>query len=83
MAKRNYRKEYANYQGTDEQKRRRAARNRVRRRAIKAGRVRKGDGLDIHHIDGNPHNDNPRNLAVRNKSSNRSFKRNKDATKKS
>jgi len=80
--KRNYRKEYENYQGTEEQLRKRAARNRVRRDALRRGIVKKGDKLDIHHIDGNPHNDDLRNLAVRHQSKNRSFKRNKDGTKK-
>ena len=49
-AKRNYRKEYDNYQGTAKQKKNRAARNTARRRAIKAGSAAKGDGKDVHHI---------------------------------
>lgn len=48
-AKRNYKKEYANYQGSAEQKKNRAARNTARRRAEKAGVVKKGDGKDIDH----------------------------------
>ena len=46
---RNYKKEYKNYQGTDKQKKRRASRNTARNRALKSGKVRKGDGKDIHH----------------------------------
>jgi len=47
--KRNYKKEYANYQGKPAQIKRRAQRNKARRKAVKAGRVRKGDGKDIDH----------------------------------
>lgn len=34
---------------TQEQKKRRAERNRARREAEKAGKVRKGDGKEVHH----------------------------------
>ena len=40
MKKRSYKKEYANYQGTEEQKKKRAKRNAARRKATKAGKVR-------------------------------------------
>lgn len=79
--KRNYKKEYANYQGTKEQKERRAMRNRVRRQALREGRVTKGSGFDIHHRDGNPMNTDRSNLVVQHSSQNRSFKRNKNAGK--
>ena len=79
--KRNYKQE-AKYHATDNQKKRRAARNRVRKDATKTGRVSKGDGKDIHHLDGNPTNNSRGNLAVRSRSSNRSFPRNKNAGKK-
>jgi len=81
----NYKRDYkqeAKYHATDKQKKRRAARNRVRKEAIKTGRVSKGDGKDIHHLDGNPTNNSRGNLAVRSRSSNRSFARNKNAGKK-
>ena len=45
--KRNYRKEYDNYQGKPEQKKRRAKRNAARSKLAKAGKVRKGDGKDV------------------------------------
>lgn len=48
--KRDYRKEYDDYQGTAEQKKRRADRNRARRQAIRDGRVRKGDGKELDHV---------------------------------
>jgi len=72
---RNYKKEYANYQGTDAQKKRRAQRNRIRRQMLKDGRVRKGDRMDIHHRDGNPSNNSPSNVVVKPRSKNRSFAR--------
>jgi hypothetical protein len=46
---RNYRVEYDNYQGTPEQKRKRAERNKARRMLTKEGAVRKGDGKDVDH----------------------------------
>lgn len=46
---RNYKREYEKYQGTPEQKKKRAARNKARRQAIKDGRAKKGDGKDIDH----------------------------------
>lgn len=48
--KRDYRKEYDEYQGTEEQKKRRAQRNAARRKAMKAGKVKKGDGREIDHV---------------------------------
>lgn len=47
---RDYKKEYAEYQGTSEQKKRRAQRNKARREAIREGRARKGDGKEVGHI---------------------------------
>lgn len=49
-APRNFRKEYDDYQGTSEQKKRRAQRNAARRKAMKAGLVHKGDGLEVDHL---------------------------------
>ena len=83
MAHRNYRKEYDNYQGSPAQKKRRAMRNKARRAALRAGLVSKGDDTDIHHKDGNPMNNSKKNLAIRNRSHNRSFARTKTARKKS
>jgi len=50
MAKRrrNYKQE-AKYEARPEQKKRRAARNRARRKLIRLGRVRKGDGKEVDH----------------------------------
>jgi hypothetical protein len=69
--KRNYRKEYDNYHGKPEQRKNRAGRVKARRLLIKLGKVRKGDGKDVDHKDGNPRNNGKHNLRVRDKSSNR------------
>ena len=61
---RNYRKEYDNYQGRPEQKKRRAMRNKVRRLLTREGKVKKGDGKDVHHKDGNPMNFKKSNLSI-------------------
>ena len=72
---RNYRKEYDNYQGSEEQKKNRAKRNAARRKLEKEGKVRKGDGKDVDHRDGNPNHNGSSNLRVTSKRANRSFPR--------
>tara|TARA_E500000178_G_scaffold265270_1_gene262555 strand:- start:1092 stop:1331 length:240 start_codon:yes stop_codon:yes gene_type:complete len=72
MKKRNYRKEYDDYHGTPEQKKRRVGRNAARRYAIRQGRVRKGDGKEVDHKDFNTTNNSPNNLRIMSKSANRS-----------
>ena len=72
--KRDYRKEYDNFQGTSEQKKNRAKRNKVNRLMKRLGRIRKGDGKDVDHKDGNPKNNSMKNLRVISKSHNRSKK---------
>lgn len=68
---RNYRKEYDTYQGTPEQKKARASRNAARREAMAEGRVRKGDGKEIDHRNGNPMDNRKSNLQVMSRSANR------------
>ena len=81
MKKRNYRKEYDNYQGTDEQKKNRAKRNAARREMEKAGKVSKGDGKDVAHKTplAKGGSNKKSNLTVSSKGKNRSFKRTKKA----
>ena len=69
---RNYRQEYDRYQGKPKQLKRRAMRNKANRLAKKNGSIKKGDGKDVHHKDGNPMNNSRRNLRIASKSSNRS-----------
>lgn len=80
--KRNYKKEYSNYQGKPEQIKKRASRNAARKKLMKAGKVRKGDGKDVIHKDGNPKNNKKTNLGTQSKSANRSYPRTKTARKK-
>ena len=77
-AKRNYAKEYANYQGKPTQIKRRAKRNAARAKLAKAGRVKKGDGKDVDHVKGVGKGNSNKNLRVLSKSKNRSFARKKD-----
>jgi hypothetical protein len=69
----------AKYNAKPEQKKRRAQRNAARRKMMKAGKVRKGDGKDVANKDNNPHNNSMRNLLVQPPKRNRSFKRDKNA----
>jgi len=75
--KRNYRREYLQYHAKPAQKKRRAARNRIRRTLESTGRVAKGDGRDVHHVDGNPLNESRRNVRVISRSANRRMNKKK------
>lgn len=79
---RNYRKEYDNFQGTPEQRKKNDSRKAARRKMEAAGKVSKGDGKDVDHKNGNPKDNSSKNLRVVSKSTNRSFPRNKNAGKK-
>jgi hypothetical protein len=70
---RNYKKEYAEYHALPEQKKRRAGRNAARRKLASTGRVKKGDGMDVHHKDHNTLNNNPGNLQALRAKVNRSL----------
>lgn len=48
-SKRDYKDEYRKFQSSKSQKKERAKRNKNRREAERSGRVKKGDGKDIHH----------------------------------
>lgn len=69
--KRNYTREYQTYHASPEQKKKRAARNKARRQAMKEGKVRKGDGKDVHHKNHNPRDNSKKNLSVKSASANR------------
>lgn len=68
------------YNGSAEQKKRRAERNASRRKMEKAGKVRRGDGKDVDHKDMNTANKSASNLRVQSRSKNRA--RNKAHLKK-
>lgn len=74
MKPRDYKAEYAKFQSSKEAKKDRASRNKARRSAERAGRVRKGDGKDIDHVNGNPRDNRPSNLRVTHRSHNRARK---------
>ena len=79
---RDYKKEYKEYHSKEVQKENRASRNSARSAMVKAGKVRKGDGKDVDHKNGNPKDNKKSNLRVTTKKSNRSFPRNAKAGKK-
>lgn len=68
---RDYKKEYERYHSKPEQRKRRAARNKARRKMVRLGLARKGDGKDVDHKDRNPLNNSRKNLRMQSKSKNR------------
>ena len=80
--KRDYKKEYREYHALPAQKKRRADRNAARRKAMAAGKVHKGDGMDVNHSDGNALQNTKSNWNVESKHSNRSYPRTRNAGKK-
>jgi len=78
---RNYGSEYKRYQKQSTQKKNRASRNAARTLLMKQGKVKKGDGKDVAHRNGNPRDNRPKNLAVSSKRANRSFRRTRTARK--
>ena len=76
MLKRNYKQEYAEYQGTEQQKKNRAQRNKARRELTREGKVHKGDGMDVAHVKAfDKGGSNKTGVRVESASKNRSFKR--------
>ena len=75
-----YKKEYDEYHSSEEQKKNRAKRNAARRKALKGGKVSKGDGNDIDHVKplSKGGTNAASNLRVKSASKNRGFKRNAD-----
>lgn len=47
---RNYKRDYAKFQSSEKAKKDRASRNAARSKMAKAGKVKKGDGKDVHHV---------------------------------
>lgn len=68
---RDYRKEYDNYHSSPKQRANRSSRVLARRKLAKTGAVRRGDGKDVHHKDGNPKNNSRSNLSVASRKTNR------------
>ena len=61
------------YNSRPEQKKRRAERNASRSKMEKAGKVRKGDGKDVDHVNHNTADKSAKNLKVMSKSKNRAM----------
>jgi ribosomal protein S21 len=61
------------YNSKPSSKKDRASRNAARSEAMKAGKVRKGDGKDIDHKDSNPRNNKKGNTQVMSASKNRAM----------
>jgi hypothetical protein len=78
--KRNYKKEYKNYQGKPAQIRARSKRNQARRKMVKLGRVKKGDNREVDHRLGIKKGNSLKNLRVLSKHNNRSFARKRDGS---
>jgi hypothetical protein len=81
---RNYKKEYENYDGTPEVKKKRAQRNKARRILEREGVVHKGDGKDVDHKTPLSKGGTTvrSNLRPKPASANRSYKRNADGSMK-
>ena len=81
---RNYKQEYANYDGTEAVKKKRAQRNKARRMLEAKGVVHKGDGKDVDHKKPLSKGGTTviSNLRAKPASANRSFKRNPDGSMK-
>lgn len=79
--RRNYKKEYANYQGKPEQIKNRSLRNQARRKMAHEGKVHKGDGKDVDHKRpmAKGGRNSRSNLRVRSSRANRSFRRTSSA----
>ena len=69
--KRNYRKEYDSYHAKPAQKKARASRNSARKKMAKSGKVRKGDGREVDHKNGDPRDNRRKNLRVVSRRANR------------
>lgn len=69
---------YQKYHASPKAKKQRAARNKARRDAEKAGKVKKGDGKEVHHVKAlsNGGSNAKSNQRVVSRKTNRSYKRN-------
>ena len=79
VARRNYKKEYANYHSKPKQIKNRTARGAARNKLKKAGVS--VAGRDVAHRNGNPRDNRRKNLTTQTPRKNRSFPRTKTARK--
>lgn len=71
------------YNGSAEQKKRRAERNASRAKMVKAGKAKKGDGRDVDHKNKDTSNKSSSNLRMRSVKANRADNRGTGGRKKS
>ena len=78
-------REYDKYAGSDKAKKDRAQRNKARRIMTKAGKAKKGDGLDVGHVKAISKGGLSQmyNLQMQNKKENRSFSKTRTSKMKS
>ena len=79
---RDFRKEYDNYHSSTKAKKQRANNNKARRKMIREGKAKVGDGRDVAHKNNNTKDNSSSNLKMEPKSKNRSFPRTKTAKRK-
>lgn len=73
---RNYKQEYAEYQGRPDQIKKRTERNKARATLVKAGKLHKGDGKDAAHVKAIDKGGSIKDgIKVEDANTNRSFKR--------
>jgi len=70
------------YNSSPEQKKRRAERNASRAKMVKAGKVKKGDGMDVDHRNKNTSDKSTKNLRARSVKANRADNRGTGGRKK-
>ena len=80
-SKRDYKREYRLFHGKAKQRKKRSNRVLARRKMEKKGKVRKGDGKDVDHRDGNALNNGDNNLRVQSKKKNRARNKHKKGEK--
>lgn len=68
--------EYSRFQSSKKAKKDRASRNKARRQAEREGRVHKGDGKEVDHVNSNPRQNSKSNLRVVSRHTNRAKKEN-------
>lgn len=73
---RDYAREYRRFQSSKKAKKDRASRNKARRQAEREGRVHKGDGKEVDHVNSNPRQNTKSNLRVVSRHANRAKKEN-------
>jgi hypothetical protein len=76
-----HRKAEAKYQKSEEQVQKRENRNKARYNLEKEGKVHKGDGKDVLHVNGNALDNSPMNWKAGSRHKNRSYKRTREAHK--